>query len=70
MKILVTSGNGYVGRELFRQLYDQHEYPILAADNARIQSIFGWRARHTIVDALSDLWRDPDLIECLMAEYR
>jgi nucleoside-diphosphate-sugar epimerase len=43
MKILVTSGNGYVGRELFRQLSDQHEYPILAADNVWIQSIFGWR---------------------------
>ncbi|HEY2754233.1 MAG TPA: NAD-dependent epimerase/dehydratase family protein [Pseudolabrys sp.] len=44
--------------------------PILAADNTRIQSLFGWRAQHTIDDALSDLWGDPDLAESLMAKYR
>jgi UDP-glucose 4-epimerase len=44
--------------------------PILAADNTRIQSLFGWRAQHTIDDALSDLWGDPDLSESLMAKYR
>jgi UDP-glucose 4-epimerase len=44
--------------------------PILAADNTRIQSLFGWRAKHTIDDALSELWGDPDLAESLMAKYR
>jgi len=44
--------------------------PILAADNTRIQSLFGWRAQHTIDDALSDLWGNPDLAESLMAKYR
>jgi UDP-glucose 4-epimerase len=44
--------------------------PMLTADISRIQQLFGWRARHTIDDALSDLWREPDLAESLMAKYR
>jgi UDP-glucose 4-epimerase len=44
--------------------------PMLAADVLRIQTLFGWRAEHTIDDALADLWRDPDLSENLMAPYR
>lgn len=44
--------------------------PFLAADIARIQHLFKWKVRHTIDDALADLWREPDLAESLMAKYR
>ncbi|HWL04646.1 MAG TPA: NAD-dependent epimerase/dehydratase family protein [Xanthobacteraceae bacterium] len=44
--------------------------PLLAADNRLIQKIFGWRAAHTIDDALADLWKDPDLADNLMAKYQ
>ena len=44
--------------------------PVLAADVGLIRRLFGWTARHTIDDALADLWRDPDLSESLMAKYR
>jgi UDP-glucose 4-epimerase len=44
--------------------------PVLAADVVRIQTLFGWHAQRTIDDALSDLWRDPDLSDNLMAPYR
>jgi UDP-glucose 4-epimerase len=44
--------------------------PVLAADVTRIQALFGWHAEHTIDDALTDLWREPDLAENLMAPYR
>jgi len=44
--------------------------PVLAADISLIQKSFGWHAVHTIDDALSDLWREPDLAESLVAKYR
>jgi UDP-glucose 4-epimerase len=44
--------------------------PVLAADVTRIQTLFGWHAERTIDDALTDLWREPDLAENLMAPYR
>jgi UDP-glucose 4-epimerase len=44
--------------------------PVLAADTSRIESRFGWRAAHTIDDALTDLWREPDLADNLVARYR
>lgn len=44
--------------------------PILAADNSRIRSLFGWQAMHSIDDALLDLWRNPDLADRLTARYR
>ncbi|NNM74084.1 NAD-dependent epimerase/dehydratase family protein [Enterovirga aerilata] len=44
--------------------------PFLAADNSLIQRVFGWRPEHTIEDALTELWRDPDLPDSLLARYR
>lgn len=44
--------------------------PVLAADVLRIQTMFGWRPKRTIDDALADLWRDPDLADNLMAPYQ
>jgi UDP-glucose 4-epimerase len=44
--------------------------PFLAADNRLIQRLFGWRPEHTIEDALTELWRDPDLPDALLARYR
>uniref|UniRef100_Q07KU6 UDP-glucose 4-epimerase n=1 Tax=Rhodopseudomonas palustris (strain BisA53) TaxID=316055 RepID=Q07KU6_RHOP5 len=44
--------------------------PVLAADVGRIRRMFGWSARLSIDDALSDLWREPDLSEALLAKYR
>jgi UDP-glucose 4-epimerase len=44
--------------------------PILAADVSRIQALFGWRAQRTIDDALTEMWRDPDLADNLTAPYR
>jgi UDP-glucose 4-epimerase len=44
--------------------------PYLAADNALIKRVFGWVPLHTIDEALTDLWREPDLTDALMAKYR
>lgn len=43
--------------------------PHLAADIHRINTVFGWKPRLTIDDALADLWRSPDLAADLMARY-
>lgn len=44
--------------------------PYLAADNTQIRQLFGWSPRHTLDQALADLWREPDLADSLMARYR
>lgn len=44
--------------------------PFLAADNSLIAALFGWKATHTLDDALSDLWSEPDLSDHLLAAYR
>jgi UDP-glucose 4-epimerase len=44
--------------------------PVLAADVSRIHALFGWRAQRTLDDALTDMWRDPDLADNLTAPYR
>lgn len=44
--------------------------PFLAADNSLIAARFGWKATHTLDDALSDLWSEPDLSDHLLAAYR
>jgi len=44
--------------------------PFLAADTTQIRQRFGWEPAFTIDDALSDLWRAPDLSETLTAKYR
>ncbi|RDJ24077.1 UDP-glucose 4-epimerase [Bosea caraganae] len=44
--------------------------PFLAADTTQIRQLFGWEPEFTIDDALSDLWRAPDLSEALTAKYR
>jgi UDP-glucose 4-epimerase len=44
--------------------------PHLAADISRIQKLFGWKPTYTIDDALTDLWREPDLAAELIAKYQ
>jgi UDP-glucose 4-epimerase len=41
----------------------------LGADIARIGKLFGWAPTRGIDDALSDLWRAPDMTTALMAKY-
>jgi UDP-glucose 4-epimerase len=43
--------------------------PHLAADNHQIYRLFGWQPELTIDQALSDLWRNPDLSDQLTAKY-
>ncbi|MCC7046249.1 MAG: NAD-dependent epimerase/dehydratase family protein [Alphaproteobacteria bacterium] len=44
--------------------------PFLAADNTQIRRLFGWEPKLTIDEALSDLWREPDLSAALLAKYQ
>lgn len=44
--------------------------PFLAADIRAIKRQFGWEPKHTIDDALADLWRNPELANGLMAKYQ
>lgn len=44
--------------------------PFLAADNTQIRRLFGWEPTLTIDEALSDLWREPDLSDALLAKYQ
>ncbi|WP_458428424.1 NAD-dependent epimerase/dehydratase family protein [Methylorubrum populi] len=43
--------------------------PFLAADNGRIRDLFGWSQAYTIDEALSNLWRDPELSIQLTEKY-
>ena len=44
--------------------------PFLAADIGLIREVFDWQPRHTIDDAVADLWRSPDLTHELAAKYQ
>lgn len=44
--------------------------PYLAAENSEIRRRFGWEPSLTIDDALSDLWKAPDMVESLSDKYR
>ncbi len=44
--------------------------PYLAADIARMRSLFGWRPSWPIDAALRDLWREPNLAAGLVARYQ
>ncbi len=44
--------------------------PFLAADIGEIKRRFDWEPRHSINDALADLWRDPDMATALTAKYQ
>jgi len=44
--------------------------PFLAASNARIGELFNWRPQVAMRDALTDLWRDPDLPQAWIDRYR
>jgi len=66
-KILVTGGNGYVGRDLVRMLYDRHD--VCVADIVRYGQV---RFREDELDKIhfsrTDL-RDAKAVEALMAEF-
>ena len=44
--------------------------PYLAADNTEFRRLFGWSPKHTVDDALADLWSEPDLADGLLARYQ
>lgn len=44
--------------------------PYLAADISEIKRVFGWEPKHSIDDALADLWTNPELASGLMAKYQ
>jgi UDP-glucose 4-epimerase len=44
--------------------------PFLAADTRRIAELFAWRPDHTIEETLTELWREPDLANSLVAQYQ
>ena len=43
--------------------------PFLAANITKAQELFGWRPQRSLDDALSDLWKNPDLAPELLAKY-
>lgn len=44
--------------------------PVLAADIARIRTLFGWQPRYDLDDSLSALWSNPDLPTRMVAQYQ
>ncbi|MGO8846967.1 MAG: NAD-dependent epimerase/dehydratase family protein [Methylocella sp.] len=44
--------------------------PSLGADISEIRRLFEWEPKHSIEDALADLWRDPDLAPELTKKYQ
>jgi len=44
--------------------------PVLSADINAFGRRFGWTPKHSIDDALRDLWREPDLAPALLSRYQ
>lgn len=44
--------------------------PFLGADIREIRRLFGWKPMYSIDDAMTDLWKDPELAPDLTEKYR
>jgi UDP-glucose 4-epimerase len=44
--------------------------PFMCADISKIDSLFGWKPRKTLHDAVAKMWIDPDLPDSLLQEYK